>query len=176
MYRKFLIFGILLLLIGCKSTETKKDSLVEMKDESVNLYAFIGKKISVQKVERDTTKPEKFIVLNGDTVVQKVIYTDQKFKAKYQVLENVYNELETDTIEFTVLDHYGRPKFGNHENVLLYVSFYKEERIFYHQKYQFDPVKKTKNGNWEGLDGESIEELFNEKKEGVLTARGVFDE
>ena len=42
----------------------------------------------------------------------------------------------------------------------------------------FEPVlvEKTKDGTWKGLKGESIEKLFNEKKNGVLTARGLFDE
>ena len=166
----------MLFFISCKSADPKKDSLIEQKDKTVNLYASIGKKISVQKVERDTTKTEKFIGLDGDTVVQKVIFFDQKFKAKYQVLRNVFNVLPIDTISFIVYDHYGRPQFEDYENVLLYILLDQEDEKFYHQKYQFDPVKKTKNGNWEGLNGESIEELFIEKKNGVLTARGLFDE
>lgn len=175
MKRIFLVFGILLLLICCKSPHTKENSLFEMKDKSVNLYAFIGKKISVQKSERDITKTEKIIGFDGDTVVQKVIYFDQRFEAKYQVLKNIFNELQTDTIEFIVYDHYGRPQFENYENVILYISFDKEEGNFYHQKYQFDPLKKTKNGNWKGLNGESIEKLFNEKKDRILAAHGLFD-
>ena len=168
MTRILLVFSILLLLICCKSTDTKKSSLFKQKDKSVNLYAFIGKKISVQKFERDTTESEKFIGLDGDTVIQKVIYFNQRFKAKYQVLEDVFNELQTDTVDFIVYDHYGQPQFGNYENVILYVSFDQEEGNYYHQKYQFDPVRKTENGNWKGLNGESIEKL--------LTARGLLDE
>jgi hypothetical protein len=176
MNRLFLLGGFLLFLISCKTADLKKDFLIEKEDKTVNLYAFIGKKIFVQKVERDTTLTEKFIGLDGDTVVQKVIPFDQKFEAKYQVKKNVFNELETDTVSFLVYDHYGRPQFEDYENVLLYISFDQEDENFYHQKYQFDPVKKTKNGNWEGLNGESIEELFIEKKNGLLTARGLFDE
>ena len=176
MNRIFLVCGFLLFLFSCKSADPKKDSLIEQKDKRVNLYAFIGKKISVEKIERHTTKTEKFIGLDGDTVVQKVIHFNQKFKAKYQVLRNVFNELETDTVSFIIYDHYGQPQFENYKNVLLYISFDKEDKNFYHQKYQFDPVKKTKRGNWKGLNGESIEELLNEKKNGVLTARGLFDD
>ena len=175
MNRIFLVFGLMLFLISCKSADPKKDSLIGKEDDMVNLYAFIGKKISVEKVERDTALTEKFIGLDGDTVVQKVIPFDQKFEVKYQVLENVFNELETDTVSFFVYDHYGRPKFENHENALLYISVDQEDENYYLQKYQYDPVKKTEKGNWEGLNGESIEKLFNEKKNGVLAARGLFD-
>ena len=175
MNRLFLWGGFLLFLISCKPTDLKKDSLIEKEDKTVNLYAFIGKKIFVQKVERDTTLTEKFIGLDGDTVVQKVIPFDQKFEAKYQVLKNVFNELPTDTGSFLVYDHYGRPKFQNYENALLYISVDQEDENYYLQKYQYDPVKKTKKGDWKGLNGESIEKLFHEKKNGVLTARGLFD-
>lgn len=175
MNRLFLMCGFLLFLISCKSADPKREFRIERKDQTVNLNAFIGKKISVQKIGRDTTKTEKFMGLDGDTVVQKIIHFDQKFKARYQVLRNVFNELERDTISFIVYDHYGRPKFEHYENALLYISFDQEDENYYLQKYQYDPVKKTKKGNWKGLNGESIEKLFHEKKNGVLTARGLFD-
>lgn len=87
---------------------------------------------------------------------------DSGFKSKYKVVKNVFNNLKTDTIEFVAHDHYGRPRFENYKNVILYISLNKEKGNFYHQKYQFDPVEKTKNGIWRGLKGESIENLFNE--------------
>jgi len=52
--------------------------------------------------------------------------------------KNEFNELQTDTVEFLVYDHYGRPQFEK------YISFYKEDGNFYLQKYQFDPVKDQK--------------------------------
>ena len=59
--------------------------------------------------------------------------------------------------------------------MILYISLNEEKGNYYHQKYQFDPVEKVKNRTWKGMKGESIEELFNEKKTGVFTARELFD-
>jgi|GEM_PF-3153550 len=101
---------------------------------------------------------------------------DRGFNNQYKVVKNVFNNIESDTIQFVAYDHYGRPGFENYENVILYISLSKEKGNYYHQKYQFDPVKKQKNGTWEGLRGESIEKLFHIKRKGVLTARGLFDE
>ena len=113
--------------------------------------------------------------ITGDTLIFKSFVMDNGFKNKYKVIRNVYNELSTDTIEFVAYDHYGRPAFENYDNALLYLSYNKEKDIYYHQKYIFDPIKKNKNANWKGLNGESIEKLFKKQKNGYLSARGVFD-
>ena len=177
MNRILSIFGILLLVIGCKSTDIKKSSLFEMKDESVNLFAFIGEKISVTEFDpnENNTKIE-IDSISGDTIRRVSFSMDNGFKNKYRVIQNVFNDLKKDTIEFVAYDHYGRPAYENYENVMLYISLNKEKGHYYHQKYQFDPVEKTKNGTWKGLKGTSTEKLFKKKKEGVLTARGLFDE
>ncbi|WP_272024133.1 hypothetical protein [Olleya namhaensis] len=60
--------------------------------------------------------------------------------------------------------------------MILYISFSKEKGHYYHQKYQFDPVEKTRNGTWKGFKGETVEQLFTLKKKGVFTARGIFAE
>lgn len=170
------VFITLTILISCKSTKVGKQSEFKISDDSVNLYAFIGEKISV--IEFDPNENNTRIEIDsitGDTLLRVSYTMDNGFKNKYKVLKNVFNDLKTDTIEFIVYDHYGRPEFENYENVILYVSLNKEKNHYYHQKYQFDPVEKTKNGTWKGLNGKSIEKLFNEKKKGVLTARGLFD-
>lgn len=35
---------------------------------------------------------------------------------------------------------------------------------FYHQKYQYDALKRVSPGKWKEKNGKSIENLFNEKK------------
>ncbi|WP_298239450.1 hypothetical protein [uncultured Algibacter sp.] len=170
------IFGILIALISCKSTNIIQESELKMANESVNLYAFIGEKISV--IEFDPNENNTRIEIDsitGDTI-RKVSYSmDYGFKNKFKVLGNVFNELKTDTIEFIAYNHYGRPKFENYKNVLLYISLNKEKGHYYHQKYQSDQVQKDKNGIWKGMNGESIKELFMEKRNGVLKARGIFE-
>ncbi|WP_438424078.1 hypothetical protein [Aquimarina macrocephali] len=149
----------------------------EINNKSINLYAFIGKKISVTEFNPNENNERKIVdSITGDTLIRKSYIMDNGFKAKYKIVRNVFNDIKTDTIEFLAYDHYGRPGFENYDNVILYISFNKEKEHYYHQKYQFDPVEKTRNGTWKGLKGESIEQLFIDKKKGVFTARGLFDE
>lgn len=172
----YTILGILLLLMSCKSTQKVAKSGFQENDEAVNLYAFIGEKIAVMEFDPNENNTEiKIDSITGDSIRTVSYVMDYGFKNKYKVVQNVFNDLKTDTIEFVAYDHYGRPGFENYDYVLLYLSLNKEKGYFYHQKYQFDPVQKTKKGTWKGSHGESIEELFNQKKKGVFTASGLFD-
>lgn len=176
MNRLLQFFMLFIILISCKSTKVGKLSEFKTSNDSVNLYAFIGEKISI--IEFDPNKNNTQIVIDsitGDTIRRIRHVMDYGFKSKYKILKNVFNDLKTDTVEFVVYNHYGRPKFENYKNVILYISLNKEKNNYYHQKYQFDPVKKTKKGTWTGINGESIENLFNLKKKGILTARGIFN-
>lgn len=169
------IIALILFLGSCKSTKVPVVPDFYEKDSSINLYAFIGQKISVEDLERDTDATETIIGLNGDTVVQKLIYFDQGFKASYKVERPVFNNLNQDTVNFIAFDHYGRPKFENYDYVILYLSRSEKDNKLYHQKYQYDPVRKNDNGTWSGLNGESIAELFEQKKNKVFKARGLFE-
>ena len=169
--------GFLIILVSCKSTKLRQESDFKMSNTSINLYAFIGEKISVTEFDpnKNNTKIE-IVSISGDTIKIVSYIMDNGFKNKYKVVKNVFNDLKTDTIEFVAYDHYGRPGFENYKNVILYISLNKKKNNYFHQKYQFDPVEKTKNGTWKGLKVESIEKLFKEKRKGVLTARGLFTE
>lgn len=176
MNRLVSIFGILMILFSCKSTKGTNESEFKISNDSVNLYAFIGEKISV--IEFDPNENSERIEVDsitGDTLIFKSYSMDYGFKNKYKVIQNVYNELSTDTIEFVSYDHYGRPAYENFDYAIIYLSYSEEKGIFYHQKYIFDPIDKDKNGNWKGLKGESIQQLFTEQKNGYLSARGVFE-
>lgn len=176
MNRILTTLGILIILISCKSTKIDTESEFKMTNDSVNLYAFIGEKISVIEFDPNENNERMEIdSITGDTLIFKSYVMDNGFRNKYKVIRNVYNELETDTVEFDAYDHYGRPAFENYKNVILYLSYSEEKNKYYHQKYIFDPIEKDRNGNWKGLKGESIEKLFTEQKNGYLSARGVFD-
>lgn len=175
MYRIPSILLILIFLFGCKSISLKRSSEFIMNDATVNLFAFIGEKISVDEFDPNENNIQIEIdSIYGDTIRKVTYVMDNGFKFKYRVLKNVFNELRTDTIEFVAYNHYGRPSFEQYENVILYISL-NEEGKYYQQKYQFDPVEKSKNGTWKGLDGKSIERLFNDRKREVLIDRGLFD-
>ncbi|WP_276503422.1 hypothetical protein [Terrimonas pollutisoli] len=190
-------------------------SFVKNYDRKDNpLFVFVGEKISVQPLPH-----EQGSIDNG-------------FTAKYIILQKVYGDFPLDTIEFVVYDHYGVPDFSKYKNVLLFVSA--DSGTYYHQKYMYNDVYKTKGGRWAGtytyedynhaynkltkvkpvkiefaeevsyptrmvdeegrqmtfsypkpyfktvsdkaiaVYGNYIEDLFKLKKDGVLTARGLF--
>jgi hypothetical protein len=183
--------------------------------DTTRLFAFVGEKISVEPLP---SKQNSF---------------DNGFKAKYVILKKVYGSFSEDTIEFVTYDHYGTPAFSKFKNPLLFVSA--DSGTYYHQKYMYNDVYKTKDGRWAGtypsddyehaynkqtkikpskiefakkvsfptkpVDGEGrqlefsfpkpyfktvgdsafavygnyVEDLVTLKKEGILTARGLFE-
>ena len=99
-------------------------------NDTTRLFAFVGEKISV------------------DPLPSKHGSFDNGFKAKYIILKKVFGNFPQDTIEFVAYDHYGMPSFSKFKNVLLYVSA--DSGIYYHQKYIYNDVYKTKDGRWAG--------------------------
>jgi len=100
--------------------------------ENSKYLVFIGEKISVNAV------PAR----KGE------IPFDKQFLAKYRVVETFHGSYEGTEIEFTAYDHYGSPGFANYQHVLLYVEL--EDGKYYHSKYQYNPLYKTKDGRWAG--------------------------
>lgn len=202
------------LLLSCKNSHTplfKKDHSSE-KENNNNLFVFVGELIQCQVLPQEEGS------------------MDAAFKAKFKILQMVYGEYASDTIEFIAYDHYGIPQFSKYKNSLMFVS--KHDDKYFHEKYQFHDVYRAKNGRWAGtvwcadddpplfprpekidfeenvnfpaihkdvfgddedfpcgepyyrlagdkkipVYGNYIEELFLEKKDGVLAARGLFED
>ncbi|MES2848092.1 MAG: hypothetical protein V4685_03490 [Bacteroidota bacterium] len=133
-FKKYTLSFLTLLLFSCNNKKPliPKD-LSNEKERENTLLVFVGEKVEVRYIpEKDTS----VLMLNGE------------YYAKYKVLQNVYGDFTEDTIEFTAFDHYGEPAFSNYKNVLLFVS--KHEGKYYHKKYQFYDVYKTKDERWAG--------------------------
>jgi len=166
---KKIFLCIILIIVSCKLTSLKRGSDFKLKDESINLFAFIGEKISVTEFDPNENNTRIMIdSITGDTIRSTRYVMDHGFECKYKVLKNVFNELKTDTVEFKAYDHYGRPGFENYENAILYISKSTDSSNFFHQKYQFDPIEKIRKRVWKGLNDETIEQLFNKKKNRVF--------
>lgn len=138
--KKLLLSIFLITIISEKLVaQTRKDSL----------FVFVGEKIEVKKIPRQRViEHVDTIITNGDTTYRKseFIRMDDKYLAKYKVLQQVYGSFASDTIEFVSYDHYGVPAFSKYKTVLLYVSNYNGKLI--QEKYQFSDVYETKNGRW----------------------------
>ncbi|WP_156825772.1 hypothetical protein [Lewinella cohaerens] len=161
---------LLTMVLSCNSI--KQELFYEANDE-VNLYSFIGEKISLTEFNPDERYNEiKVDTLTGDTTSYGGRFMDRAFDAKYLVVEEVFNDLGVDTIDFVVFNHYGRPLFEENEYVLLHLSSF--EGGFFLQKYQYDIVEKNQVGIWKVEEGKTIKELFLKKKNGVFKARDIF--
>src|SRR3954471_20052399 len=103
-------------------------------DSSVNLIAFVGRRIEVRYVERKP-KPGQWLF-------------DAEYVLTYDVLEVVFGTYTKRKIEFSSYIHVGTPAFKTYEYGLIYVSQYGGR--FVQQKYLFQPVYPTADGRWAG--------------------------
>ncbi len=128
----FLSLAFLYVLFSCRNQDFGASSCMENPGQD-KLLIFVGEKIDVTEMEQDISE-DSFALPYA------------KFKAKYKIIEKVCGDYSRNTIEFIVYDHYGRPQFENYKTVLLYVSMYKD--TFYHERYLYDALYKTKDGQW----------------------------
>lgn len=145
--RNLIKFVFLLIIIGCAS---KRVTFIEpIENTSLNLYAFVGKKISVEEFDPNLNNEEITIdSITGEKTIKTRYIMDYGYIAKYLLIENVFNNLNRDTIEFLAYDHYGRPGFEDYDTVLLYISKSKNEEHYFHQKYQYDQMFTDKKGRY----------------------------
>lgn len=127
---KYNLLLIILLVLSCVVVkgQTRKDSL----------YVFVGEKINIEEI------PYKIDTLPNGRVE---IPMDAGFNCEYRIIENVYGNYPSDTINFKAYDHYGIPTFSKYDNVMLFVSLESDGKL-YHEKYQFFNLYKTKNEKW----------------------------
>lgn len=124
--------------------------LLERKEISLNLEVIP----CIERTKCNDTLPKLYVIVAEKIQVKRVehvnycnsIPLDSKYTARYKVLENVYGNFSTDTIEFTAYDHYGWPGFEKNNHVLLYIIQYCDELI--QLKYQFSNLYKTTEGKW----------------------------
>jgi hypothetical protein len=97
-------------------------------ENSNTLFVFVGEKLDFVELPYDSGS------------------MDVGFKLKYKILQRIYGDYKDDTIEFEAYDHYGTPPFSKYKNVMLFVS--EENGLYYHEKYQYFDVYKTKSNRW----------------------------
>lgn len=170
--KKVFILFLLFFAIYCNSSLNYSKTINYNEDTAVNLFAFIGKKLSVKTCDRPLTK--KTVNSKGDTVITDIGYFDACYIAEYEVKDLVFNNLKKDTVVFEAYNHMGNPFFDKSDYCLLYLSKYTDKNEYYLQKYMYDHVKRNKDSLWVGVNGKSVNSLFNKKKNGYLKARGIF--
>lgn len=130
----FLFLSTTIVLTGCTSRLHDPSSCMENPDAEGKLIVIVGEKIKITEA--------------GDVDLGMLPFS--KFIAEYRVVEKVCGDYNKKNITFVAFDHYGFPGFGNYEHALLFLTTYKGDDTIYHQRYQYFPVYKTKDGRWAG--------------------------
>jgi len=182
--RNYIFILTLIILFGCSTPKQLNDYYGE--NEEVNLFAFVGKKISVIEFDPNAEQigQKVYDSVSGDTIIRKSYIMDGGYRCKYVIIKNVFNNPKIDTIDFVAYDHYGNPAFSKYETVLLYVSKSSKGNYYFHQKYQFDYLENNSDGKFYGYTYDkkerknriifknkkivSLEDLFTKKKEEVF--------
>jgi len=163
------------ILVGCESAYivTSKNVKHGGANKNINLYAFVGKKISVTEFDPNENQEDvqtgryEIDEETGDTlkIVKKSYVMDGAFRCRYKVVRKMFNYLKTDTVEFIAYDHYGTPGFAKNDTVILYISKSKDGGHYFHQKYQFDKPYINKKGHYYSYPkfngSESLETIQN---------------
>jgi hypothetical protein len=147
-------------------------------DSSVNLYAFVGHKGSIIEYdpnkEADPSNQNKSTPAGGGEKKRSFYNEHRHFYATYRLVQNVFNELEGDSVHFKAYERLVHPGFSPYSTVLLYVSKSSDAKSLYHQQGQFDELVKNDKGEWVGKNGESLKQLFEIKRKTVFKERGLF--
>lgn len=148
-----ILFSAFLINCGSVSINNSKNISFGATNDSVNLYAFIGEKISIEKFDPNINNEVRKKVIDEETgdsinVVHTNFIMDNAFRCKYKIIKTIFNQLPVGTIEFLAYDHYGKPEFSENDTVILYLSKNKSDNHYFHQKYQYDDVFRDKEGNY----------------------------
>ena len=129
--KSLIIFTILIILVSC-NTRSPNSLTKKAITSKPKLFVFVAEKNFVSEVKQ---KDEEVLF-------------DKEYTANYKVIKNIYGQLDSENITFTVFDHYGVPPFSHYKTVLLYVCLI--EGKYYHEKYLYNQVYETINGKWAG--------------------------
>jgi len=135
MRTRLLAFSLILTTSSAAKAQNIPDFNFEtMGGESGQRIAFVGEKIALDELSHEEWCPENNICM------------DAAFNARYKIIDLLEGDYEGDTIDFRVYDHYGTPKFADHDRVIIYLV--QSGTKLYHQKYKFDPLYSTDSGDY----------------------------
>ncbi len=96
------------------------------------IYAFVGKKISVERVKSD----DSFYL---------------KYKNIYKVEQSFNDEIKTDTIVFNSFTHMNQISYSVYDYAIIYVVKNDKGEIV-HKRTYFTPIVLKENGKWYGFE------------------------
>lgn len=112
------------------------------------IYAFVGKKISVERVASENT-----------------FYL--KYKNIYKIEQSFDDEIKTDTLVFNSYTHMNQINYSVYDYSIIYLVKNKTGE-FVHRRTYYTPIILKKNGKWYGFDtsdetNNEYEEINNER-------------
>ncbi|CAD7810983.1 hypothetical protein CHRY9390_02280 [Chryseobacterium aquaeductus] len=96
------------------------------------IYAFVGKKISVERVKSDDS-------------------FNLKYRNVYKVEQAFDEEIETDTLVFNSYTHMNQIRYSVYDYAIIYLVK-NEKGEFIHRRTYYTPIILKKNGKWYGFD------------------------
>lgn len=96
------------------------------------IYAFVGKKISVERVEPDDT-------------------FNLKYKNVYKVEQTFDDEIKTDTLVFNSYTHMNQIRYSAYDYAIIYLVKSDNGELI-HQRTYYTPIILKKNGKWYGFN------------------------
>lgn len=123
-----------------------------------DLIIFVGTEIFTQEAsQRDRNRVDP---VTGEEYL--VLRMDSEWQSRFRILQRLEGTYENPTIDFTAFDHFGKPDYSEAKGpVLLYVR--EKPRGRFHDKYRFERVYQTTEGDW-ATCGSPFEELFDAQK------------
>lgn len=112
--------------------------------EDGQIIVFVGEKIAIDELSYEEHCVSEETNDDGEPV--EIICMDAAFNARYKVIDLLKGDYSGRTIDFRVYDHYGEPRFLEHDRVILYVV--QEGNTLYHKKYQFDPLYRLSHSDY----------------------------
>ena len=107
-------------------------SVIHLSYSQSKIYAFVGKKISVERV-----KSENNFYL--------------KYKNVYKVEQTFDNEIKTDTLVFNSYTHMNQIQYSVYDYAIIYLVKNKTGELIHRRTY-YTPIILNKNGIWYGFD------------------------
>ena len=106
--------------------------------------AFVGRKVFVEKAN---VEHREWVTLpTGERIERVIPRFNDRFEARFDVLQAVTDEPTGPTVDFVALDHFGRAAFQHPDVVLLFLTAH--EGQWFHHKYLFHEVFRTTDGDW----------------------------
>ncbi|KQR91873.1 hypothetical protein ASG01_12775 [Chryseobacterium sp. Leaf180] len=115
-------------------------SIVNFIYSQTKIYAFVGKKISVERVKADDS-------------------FNLKYRNVYKVEQAFDEEIKTDTLVFNSYTHMNQIQYSVYDYAIIYLVK-NEKDEFIHRRTYYTPIILKQNGKWYGFDSsdENIDE------------------